>query len=360
MALTGNCSAAAASSFCSVRYGTLLDSYVARHILRRFPLHDQIVEVDVKQWDGVLPLPHCFRSRDDPSTSRCSPIAANFVPRNCGYPSVTVLNGCISPKEFLFYWQEQQIKLLGLAGFRAASKIRMEKSRMLHALLHSWLEELRSNGKIAKTEGQIIEDIDQQELIPIGYIESVLPLFRELTAHLRAEDRNWISAEQMVYNHRLIYRGKFDAILPYNGELLLIDWKGVTCGSSKSVDNLGADTLYADNKMQLSAYVKAVNCDTKFDNFPQLKRAGVCRIYESGAEAKLVIMDEEEIDYNYELYKGWINAFWWTLANASSTMSDKTEQDGEPEEEVLIDFRYEPPPKDGKNKKILMDSDKNV
>lgn len=289
------------------------------------------LDVNVPYWDGNKQLPHPFSEQHPFNSSRISPqFESSSNKQGHGYPSVTTLISCIGPKEPLYFWQNNQIKLLGFPEFQKQGRLRMTTSNILHSLMKSLLEEFRQNGKMLRTEAQILEE--NEEKIPHGYLPSVLPIISDFINDLKEVDRELIVCEKMIFNHGLVYKGKFDAVFPINGELTLVDWKSVGVGSSKSREEPGEATLQMDNKMQLVAYIGAINSDQAFSHLPPIKQAAIVNVFQSSRTAELVLMEEEEIKHTFEQYKGWVNAFWWTMANAKPLLGE------------IIDFCYIPPP----------------
>jgi hypothetical protein len=53
------------------------------------------------------------------------------------------------------------------------------------------------------------------------------------------------------------------------------------------------------HKIQLAAYIGAINSDPEFGHLPKITQAAIVNIYESGREAELQLFGRDEIEVKY-------------------------------------------------------------
>uniref|UniRef100_A0A915DC48 PD-(D/E)XK endonuclease-like domain-containing protein n=1 Tax=Ditylenchus dipsaci TaxID=166011 RepID=A0A915DC48_9BILA len=281
-------------------------------------------------------------------------------------PSVTFIEGCTSSKEALYLWQKNYILNTSEAIFRKDCLERMNRGTFLHSVIQRLLGELKETGKYSSINSNLMEQVEAKKIS--GYYSSILPFLQEVKQNVL------MCTELMTYSIPLCYKGKFDAIIEWEGKLTLVDWKTISGASVKShrEEESNLDDLYG-NPAQVAAYVGAVNSDPAFAHLPKISQAAIVQVFEDGRTANVVHMSEDQIKDCFQDYLTSLNTFWWTVENKKldrnghvSFVYDPTKPEKPYEEIVLQEQRRktakpakedEDQSKDGqpKQKRILPD-----
>ncbi|KAI1719174.1 PD-(D/E)XK nuclease superfamily domain-containing protein [Ditylenchus destructor] len=230
-----------------------------------------------------------------------------------GIPSVSTIEGCMGEKRALYLWQKNLIENMGLARFKELMQEKKTGGTFFHSIVEKLLAELKETGKLIATD-EVHEKCEEMKIS--GYFESALSFLKTLKRH------DQMCLEQFTVSIPLCYRGRFDAIVEYEGRLTVMDWKTVSGSSVKSHKN-GKQTLkdlYA-NPGQIAAYVAAVNSDPNFSHLPKIYQGAIVLCYEDGRKAEVVGMTEKEIQEHFELWLDKVNRFWWEVENRQPTNS---------------------------------------
>ncbi|KAI1720997.1 DNA polymerase phi domain-containing protein [Ditylenchus destructor] len=224
-----------------------------------------------------------------------------------GIPSVSTIEGCVGEKRALYLWQENLIANMGYPGFKEVTQERKSSGILFHSIIEKLLAELKETGKVTASD-EIHEKCEEKKVS--GYFESALSFLKTLKSH------DQMCLEQSTVSIPLCYRGRFDAIVEYEGSLTVMDWKTVSGLSVKSHKNAKQTLkdLYA-NPGQIAAYVAAINSDPNFSRLPKICQGAIVLCYEDGREAEVVGMTEKDIQEYFELWLDKVNRFWWEVEN---------------------------------------------
>ncbi|GMT11215.1 hypothetical protein PFISCL1PPCAC_2512, partial [Pristionchus fissidentatus] len=238
-------------------------------------------------------------------------------------PSISAILGVTSDKVALKRWQEMMIKNMGMAGFRKWMGARVSSGTKFHSAMERLAKEAHE-GRMGRSDESILAEIDRSA---VGYIRSALPILRSLRMNREIEPL----FERKLVHPTLLYQGRFDAVLPLEDGLVLIDWK--TSSANSSIGNAlqkgenSLDKLYS-YPSQMAAYVGAFNASIDFNQYAQIDRAYIVVAHENGIEGNLVEVKGEELEKEWIDWKNRVNSF-WKFVNDSDDRGENT-----------VDLRY--------------------
>ncbi|GMR59271.1 hypothetical protein PMAYCL1PPCAC_29466, partial [Pristionchus mayeri] len=238
-------------------------------------------------------------------------------------PSISAILGATSDKVALKRWQQMMIRNMGIAGFRKWMGARVSSGTKFHSVMERLTREAYL-GRLTHSNESILNEVDESAR---GYVQSALPLLRSFRMKREMEPL----FERSLIHPNLMYQGRFDAVLPLEEGLTIIDWKTSSANSSigNSMQNgeNSLDKLFS-YPSQMAAYVGAFNASIQFDQYPQIDRAFILVAHENGIEGNVVEMSGAHMDNAWSEWKSRVNSFWNTV-NESDDKGEST-----------VDLRY--------------------
>lgn len=197
------------------------------------------------------------------------------------FPTVSqVLQGSMSEssQEALKNWKSRMTEELGEVGFIEHQRATFRRGTALHQRI---MLQLTGSGQIA-----VPKEIE-------NYWKSLSSVFSDVNDVELTEKR--------VYHPFLCYRGVFDCLAKYKGELVVIDWKT----SSKIKSSLS--DLY-DEPLQTAAYAGAVNFDPSLSL--NVDKFAVVIAYESGQPATVHAFNQKVCLEYWKYFLKRLNTYW--------------------------------------------------
>lgn len=151
------------------------------------------------------------------------------INENTYYPSVTYINNAVHEEELIEYYKALPRSIINLKF-----KMAVKDGR----IFHNCIENLERYGRISFDDIPLTDPGRMRIWTRIGNYMN----FRE--KHL--QDHTVVSIEETVINHEYKYAGTCDLITEKDREKYIWDWKT-------------GDNFWNGNKLQISAYAKALN-----------------------------------------------------------------------------------------------------
>lgn len=224
-------------------------------------------------------------------------------------PSLSAILSAISDQKGLYLWQKAKIEEMGASAFKSYMTDRMT----LGTRTHTKVEEMLN---IGHDEAELIQIIDNEKSVPIrNYMKSALPVI------LKIQDPKTSVSEQKVRHPMLAYQGRFDAVVKYNENWCILDWK--TAPARSTFSQQGEDSIsYATYVRQLAAYASAYNYDIRFDGLPIAKQGLLVSLKEDGAPAEIYEISEKDMEKTLEDLKIKLKEFWNKVMTSKHTNID--------------------------------------
>lgn len=210
---------------------------------------------------------------------------ANFPTKN--FPSISqVLQGSMSEvsQSALNNWKAEKTAELGEVGFVEYQRGLFRRGSILHQRI---MLQLTGSGQIV-----VPKEIE-------NYWKSL--------SHVFPDVKDVELTEKRVYHPFLCYKGVFDCLAKFKGELVVIDWKT----SSKPKPTLAH--LY-DEPLQCAAYAGAVNYDPSLTY--NLDKFAVVIAYESGEPATVHAFSSKVCQEYWTYFLKRLNTYWTNRAKS--------------------------------------------
>ena len=248
--------------------------------------HLNFIPKSSTQLPGDFPLTNPWRTgKPQPSVeSEVQKCRHDLLEKNfpiTKFPTVSqVLQGSMSEssQEALKNWKSRMTEELGEVGFIEHQRATFRRGTALHQRI---MLQLTGSGQIA-----VPKEIE-------NYWKSLSSVFTDVNDVELTEKR--------VYHPFLCYRGVFDCLAKYKGELVVIDWKT----SSKVKSSLS--DLY-DEPLQTAAYAGAVNFDPSLSL--SITKFAVVIAYESGQPATVHAFNQKVCMEYWNYFLKRLNTYW--------------------------------------------------
>uniref|UniRef100_A0A8R1DHR6 Mitochondrial genome maintenance exonuclease 1 n=1 Tax=Caenorhabditis japonica TaxID=281687 RepID=A0A8R1DHR6_CAEJA len=276
----------------TIRYGTSLMPFFA------------------KQIDAIGP------TEADLVTSTLFPdqrIAENPESAKLRRPSLSMILSAIGDNKALYLWQKTQIEEMGLGTFKSNMFERMGLGRDVHSKVE---EMLKIRGEQGKTEADIVKLIDSEKNAAIrNFMKSALEVI------LNVQSPELAICEQRIRHPKLAYQGRFDAVVKYNDNWCMLDWK--TAPARSSFSKQGDESLsYETYVRQLAAYAAAYNHDIRFENLPIAKQGILVSLKEDGSSAEVYQISSDEMEKTLAEIIIRLKVFWSKLSSSKGANVD--------------------------------------
>ncbi|KAJ8687789.1 hypothetical protein QAD02_023583 [Eretmocerus hayati] len=202
------------------------------------------------------------------------------------FPSVTkILTETMSEesKMVLEKWKASMIEKFGIRGFDLYQKELFEEGRLLHAAI--------VNNLVNKST-----EVPDKIKKPFNSLTGVFSLIEDVHA-----------VESYVVHQELKYKGIFDCVAYYGGDLCLIDWKK----SDRAKNSIGATY---DAPVQVAAYIGALNTDLKYSF--QIKKGLIVVAYTNGDSATIHEIGEDAVEKYWKIWLERLGNYQATSAEA--------------------------------------------